>query len=201
MAYLLIVPSSPALVEELAPADPASRRLRHVARRMGRQYLPPEHPPKLDIVCSQDKKWRTGIAGSFRAWGAPHTQVGSGNFLGELVVRYIFPAVPVGTVATRLCDVEHGAGAVTAVAIDGSAGLTARAPLALVPHAERAHQWCLSVLAGARPEVPSESWLREAGIIEPSMWIELANISPRHAVVLAEDSSLGVGRFVAHWEV
>ena len=44
-------------------------------------------------------------------------------------------------------------------------------------------------------------WLSQRGVIEPAMWEELAGLRPKKAQLLATDATLGVGRYVAGWEV
>ena len=43
--------------------------------------------------------------------------------------------------------------------------------------------------------------LAEYGVIEPALWEQLAAQPARNKQLIATDSSLGVGRFVATWEV
>ncbi|MDO5511322.1 hypothetical protein [Corynebacterium sp.] len=189
---LVVMPASPALVAELAPRDAVGAQM--VARL--RSLIDATTAP-IHLVSSRDPRWETGVEGSFRAWGAPQVTVGQGRFLPELVQRYV-----VAEAASRVVEVRGELGAIdpaalTLVAVDGSAGLTERAPLALLPQAPAADRWCRAVLAGeAAGEMP-----HEAGIVEPGLWVEIAALRPRHAELLEADTSHGVGRYVAAWQM
>src|SRR5699024_10226211 len=104
--------------------------------------------------------------------------------------------------ATRVTEVRADLGqpdpeALTLVALDGSAGLTERAPLALLPQAAAADTWCRDLLAGREVgELPPES-----GILEPELWLELAALAPRRAELVDSDIGHGVGRYVAAWQI
>ncbi|MDD7582308.1 hypothetical protein ACEE23_05930 [Corynebacterium sp. 32222D000AT] len=217
MSTLVIIPGSPALVRELAPSDAAGAQLLDHARTALWQAAVKlrandgaEHVRvPVDLVCSQAPRWRTEHAGSFAAWGAPHVRVSAGHYLAELVARYV--TEPVDGVEVRAVR-EHLTApdpqAITVVVVDGSAGLDARAPLAELPAAAAVHQWCCELLRGGVNTYPPE-WdagqLSEAGIVEPEPWLELAEYASRRglraAELLAADDSLGVGRYVARWEV
>ena len=80
-----------------------------------------------------------------------------------------------------------------------AAGLTPRAPLTLLDRAQEADRWCRSVLAG-RP-VEDGGFLPEGGVLEPELWFELAALTPRRAELVEADTSHGVGRYVAAWEI
>ena len=99
------------------------------------------------------------------------------------------------TSSTRVPDPA----ALTLVAVDGSAGLTPRAPLTLLDRAQEADRWCRSVLAG-RP-VEDGGFLSEGGVLEPELWFELAALTPLRAELVEADTSHGVGRYVAAWEI
>jgi len=38
-------------------------------------------------------------------------------------------------------------------------------------------------------------------VVEPALWEELAGLHPKKTQLLATDATLGVGRYVAGWEV
>lgn len=204
--YLVVIPGSPALVRELAPADDAGARLLTAARRVLGEVL--THAPDLgiELVGSRAPQWRTRREGSLAAWGAPHVEVGTGRYLPELIQRYVL-----GDDARRVTSVRDDVGkinpeALTVVAVDGSAGLTARAPLALVDGAADADAWCRAVLSGtAPPDIPPEddaaAWLSARGVLEPDLWVQLASLTPARAELTLADASLGVGRYVAVWEM
>lgn len=209
MQNLMVMPASPALAEELSPGDDASRALLSAACELIRDAarIGGDGPLKVDIVGSRDARWRTEHVGSLRAWGAPQVDVGGGNFLPEIMARYVLdralkrplndPAYVVEDSRAVLGEVRPGH--LTIVCVDGSAGLTDRAPLALVDGARESHLWCESVLTGG--EVPcDEERLRRAGVLETSLWAQLAGVHPRHAELRAADSTLGVGRYVAGWQ-
>lgn len=192
---LVVMPAGPALVQALAPADAAGRSLVAGIRSLvdAAGTLP------IHLVGSRSPRWETGVPGSFRAWGAPQVDVGEGRFLPELVQRHVL-----GERAARVADVRGSLGvpdpaALTLVAVDGSAGLTPRAPLTLLDRAQEADRWCRSVLAG-RP-VEDGGFLPEGGVLEPELWFELAALTPLRAELVEADTSHGVGRYVAAWEI
>ncbi|HHU68180.1 hypothetical protein [Corynebacterium sp.] len=190
---LVVMPAGPALVRELAPRDTAGQRM--VAELRSLVDATGDRP--VHLVGSRSPRWETGVEGSFRAWGAPQVQVGAGHHLPELVQRYML-----GERATRVTEVRADLGqpdpeALTLVALDGSAGLTERAPLALLPQAAAADTWCRDLLAGREVgELPPES-----GILEPELWLELAALAPRRAELVDSDIGHGVGRYVAAWQI
>lgn len=189
MSNLWIVPGSPALVAELSP-DPASRRLHDAVRRLadtagGRP---------IDIVCSLDEHWRTGITGSFQAWGAPNARVRAGHHLGELVARYSLGDPEVREVRSAIGGIDREA--VTVVVLDGPAGLTQRAPLALIDGAPQLHERLKRWLGGGGPEVVDKH-----SVLEPALWEELATVRAERARLIDSDDTLGVGRYVAEWWV
>ncbi|WP_144790468.1 hypothetical protein [Corynebacterium singulare] len=207
MQNLMIMPASPALAEELSPSDDASRAPLRAAcelvRDAARVITGGSVPLQVDIVGSRDARWRTELTGSLRAWGAPQVTVGGGNYLPELMARYVLTAA-VGAegfeVTDSRADIEDiEEGRLTVVCVDGSAGLTDRAPLALVDGARDAHLWCESVLSGADSHCDEEK-LHDAGVLETSLWAQLATVHPHYAELRAADSTLGVGRYVAGWQ-
>lgn len=190
MSNLVIVPGSPALVAELSPADEAGARLRGAVRGL----VAGEDRP-IDVVASHDPRWHTAHTGSFRAWGAGVT-VGGGNHLPELVARYLL-----GPAENRVRNVRDvlqplDPGALTVLVLDGSAGLTSRAPLALVDGALEAHE-AMRAFLGGKAELPEDL----PGVIEPELWRQLAELTPSKARLVDHDATLGVGRFVAAWQV
>lgn len=208
-ANLVVISSSPALVRELAPGDEAGARLLAQAREVVEQAV--QHlrrstgtHPEIELVGSADPRWHTRLSGSFRAWGAPEVSVGQGNHLPELVSRYVLAdrAEYVTTSRDRLGTPDPSV--LTVIAVDGSAGLTERAPLALLDTACWADQWCSTLLNdGPGPGVatPTAADLGAAGVLEPELWLDLAELSPTHTTLLARDTTLGVGRYIAGWEM
>lgn len=191
---VVIMPASPALVAELAPQDLAGRTLLDAVRTLV------AGADQVELVGSRDERWRTEHTGSFAAWGAPQVTVGAGNYLPELLQRYALgPELSARVTEVRAELAELNPRALTLVAVDGSAGMTPRAPLALLDGAEAADQWCRAVLAGeTRPALAGES-LREAGILDAGLWEELAGVEKRDAALMAADTTLGVARYVAGW--
>lgn len=189
MSNLWIVPGSPALVAELSP-DPASRRLAAAVRQLA--ATAGERP--IDIVCSLDDRWRTGITGSFQAWGAPSTRVRSGNHVAELVARYALGDPEVRGVRGTIGEMDRDA--VTVVVLDGPAGLTPRAPLALIDGAPELHERLKRWLGGGGPEVVDKQ-----SVLEPALWEELATVRAERARLIDHDDTHGVGRYVAEWRV
>ncbi|MGP6172981.1 hypothetical protein [Corynebacterium sp. A21] len=199
---LVVMPASPALVRELAPGDEAAGRLLGVLREVLEQAAARQQ--RIELVGSQASRWRTELRGSFQAWGAPGVVVGAGHYLPELVQRYVLAELALQVVSVRERLGVPNPAALTVVALDGSAGLDARAPLTLLDAAPAADAWCRDLLAGSAPTFPAawdESSLREAGILEPDPWLELAALTPKQAQLRDADTTLGVGRYVATWEI
>lgn len=202
MNNVIFIPGSPALIPELSPHDAASRRLLNAAVEMVSTALAGRNR-QVEIVFSQDKRWFTAHEGSFLAWGAPQVDVGKGHYLGELVARYVLSHAGLDAddvVGCRGEIDEFNSDICTVVVLDGSAGLTSRAPLALIDTAEVIHQWCQQALLGKAPRMDVDT-LIQAGVIEPGLWLELAQLSPVDAQLVDVDLSLGVGRYIAAWEV
>ena len=201
MNNVVFLPSSPALIAELAPNDEPSRRLLNEAVKL-LTPLVQEHPASIDVVCSHDQRWYTAHQGSSRAWGAPQVGVGQGHYLGELIARYILQAA--GAEAGHVSESRDYIGqlnssTLTIVMLDGSGGLTERAPLALLDTAAEVHSWCQEALQGQASPM-EEHRLIDGGVIEPSLWLEVQKLRPRQAQLVDSDSTLGVGRFIATWK-
>lgn len=191
-ATVWIIPGSPALVRELSLDDaPSNRILSTIRTLVAGEHAGANRP--IDIVCSLGGRWRTGLTGSFAAWGAPGVRVRGGNHLAELVARYALGDPRVREVREHIGTPDPDA--VTVVVVDGSAGLTARAPLALVEGAPQLHQSVVRWLDGGGDV--DKQW---PGVLEPELWEELAALEPKKAQLLEADDSLGVGRYVAVWE-
>nr|VDG63451.1 Uncharacterised protein [Streptococcus thermophilus] len=184
---LLVVPGSPALVAELSPRDAAGRAIVAKARE-----LTAGDTRAIEIVGSRDPRWRTEHTGSFRAWGAD-VHVGGGNYLPELIARYIFPGRTIVNSREHIQPLNPDA--LTVVVVDGSAGLTPRAPLALISGAAETHR-AMSAFLDGTGELPAEL----PGVMEPGLWEELGVLEASKSVLVSDDS-LGVGRFLAAWEV
>ena len=191
-ATIVVMPGSPALVPELAPRDEPARRLVAGVRALVTADRP------LDLVGSRDRRWYTARTGSLGAWGAPLVRRDVGNYLPELVQRSIVD-VPVRAVRGSLQRPDPEA--LTLLALDGSAGLTARAPLALLDGAAEADAWCRALLSGEAPEPWSSEDLRAAGVLEPELWLELAGFPVVDAELLDVDTTTGVGRYLARLTV
>lgn len=190
---LAVIPGSPALVPELAPRDEAASEIVDKIRALASA----EANMPIEIIGSTDPRWRTELTGSFRAWGAD-TTVGSGNDLAELVARYCL-----GEAESRITGFRGrlhpiNPDALSVVVLDGPAGLTQRAPLAFIDAAPAAHEALIAFLDG-RGELPAG--LREAGVVEPELWEELGGVDRASSSILFADSTHGVGRYVAAWQV
>ncbi|WP_051866785.1 hypothetical protein [Corynebacterium atypicum] len=197
-AQMIVIPSSPALVAELAVQDDPCRQLVARARELlGR--LDGQAP--IDLVGSRDRRWRTEHTGSFAAWGAPQVQVDAGNYLAELVCRYVLGQHTERIRRVSSCLDAVDPAALTIVSVDGSAGLTSKAPLSLIPTAADSHRWCTDLLAGRACPPRSERWLRDAGVVEPRLWCELQGLKRVRGELIAADTSTGVGRYLALIEV
>ncbi|QDZ42766.1 hypothetical protein [Corynebacterium sp. sy039] len=211
--YLLIIPSSPALIRELAPAHQPSRQLQEkiteTIHELCSAYV--EH---IELVFPKNNSDYTKLTGSFQAWGASSVNVAAGNYLPELVARYLIGV----TYQHRICTVtEHlsyesygkAQNVLTIVLADGSAGLNAQAPLSDVAGSWQAHQLCQEICSGKLPPYATNmenlsAWLSTRGVVEPQPWVELATFlqsgKVTQASVLAVDDSLGVGRYCALWQ-
>lgn len=197
---LVVMPGSPALVRELAPGDQAGARLLTALREVFAEIL--AKPRRIELVGSRNRRWHTGLAGSFRAWGAPQVTVGAGHHLPELVQRYALGDQARAVTTTRDDLGQPDPDVLTIVAVDGSAGLDARAPLAELPGAAATDRWCRAMLAGTpgRGECTIEQ-LTASGVLEPELWAQLAALTPVTAELVDADTTLGVGRYVAGWEI
>ena len=182
---LWIVPGSPALA--LSPSDAASLRLLQTVRELAGTAA----GRAIDIVSSRDRRWYTAHTGSFAAWGRPDVTVRGGNYLGELVARFALGDPVIREARDSIGTPDPNA--VTVVVLDGPAGLTPRAPLALVDGAPEYHQQVLDWLDGGQPEVVDKL------LLEPALWHELAGARPQEAQLIDHDDTLGVGRYVAQW--
>lgn len=215
--YVVVIPGSPALIPQLAPANEPSRQLLVAARQVIQRALAVAGSAGLDlrIVGSRAARWHTAHTGSFRAWGDGPGQVGmprlkSGNYLPELIARFVAEDREPRWVDEHL-GVTAAGGELTIVVAEGSAGLDDKAPLALLPDAAAADA-SLRALLGGDAASWSQHWnadaLAHAGVVEPYLWPELAawlaaQEAAGHAVhreLVAADTSLGVGRYVALWE-
>ncbi len=195
-APLIVMSASPAQVRDLAPGEDASAELARRTAELAARLAGGARP--VELVASRDERWRTGHAGSFRAWGAPQVDVGEGNHLPELVARHVLRGLEISSVRPRLGNVNPRA--LTVVVADGSAGMTARAPLALLDGAEDAHRALLALLAGSGLDLTAEE-LADAGVIEPEPWLDLTALTPVEASVEYSDTHLGVGRYLAAWRI
>lgn len=135
-ATLLIVPGSPALVSALSPAHAPSARIADAVRDAAAAPDVAEKP--VDIVCPLDEDEYTAHAGSFAAWGAPQVTVGGGSHLGELIVRHLLGERDYRPARAAIGQLDPDA--LTVVVADGPAGLTPRAPLALLDDAPATHE-------------------------------------------------------------
>ena len=197
-ARLLIIPGSPALVEPLAAADATSRRLAETVRsaallRRRKPYA------TVDVVCSMNQSAYTAWTGSLRAWGAPQVTVGDGNYLGELVTRYLLGERNYRGARDHLTPLDPEA--LTGVVVDGPAGLTPRAPLAMIDTAPAMHEALRQLVATGKSEGLTHAALAQSGVCEPQRWLELSQLNVAHARLLDDDATLGVGRYVGEWEV
>ncbi|MEJ6012481.1 hypothetical protein WG936_01320 [Corynebacterium sp. H127] len=192
------MPSSPALVPELGIGDADSARLLRSIRELIDATSAAYPVTSISLVGSRDPRSYTAHTGRFRAWGAPQCNVGAGNHLAELVQRYVLKGcelpITVGESVAITTDT------LVLYALDGPAGLSAAAPLALLPGAQQRHEWCLKVLRGGAVAWPSSAELRADGIVEPATWLALRELKPAHAEVVASSQAHGVGRYVAWWK-
>lgn len=187
-ARIVVVSGSPAQVPGVGRGDGAAADL--VAATV--QALGETGP--VEIVCERSTHTYTAHTGSFAAWGAPEVTVSGGNHLPELIARYLVGECPVYNVRETILPLNPAV--TTVLVLDGSIGLTLKAPGYLLEDAPWAHEWCLSVLAGTAQPTDVEH-LVSAGVGEPHLWLELAGLHVVSSSIVAVDTSLGVGRYVA----
>lgn len=197
-ASILLIPGSPALVDALAPDHEPSRRVLERIRGAARAEIQGTEVRAVDIVCPLESRDYTAHTGSFAAWGAPQVQLDAGNYLPELVARYAVDPLEVQVREVREHIGTPDPEVLTIVVVDGSAGLTARAPLALVPGAPELHAQLQDFVAG-KAQLPDT--LASLGVFEPGLWVELAELKAQRRELCCADDSLGVGRYVGVWEV
>lgn len=190
------------MIPGLGYGDVSSTELAQIIRQ---QLENSTHNSSADIVGSRCGKWHTEHTGSLRAWGQPSLDLSTGNYLPELIAVYFLDAAGIEIAESRARLEPVSPKHLTVVVIDGSAGLHDKAPLSLLPSANDVHQWCIELLSDPKKSTTplSAAELREAGIIEPDLWLELSQLAPRvnHAQLLSSDSTLGVGRYIATWEI
>ncbi|MBG6121784.1 hypothetical protein [Corynebacterium aquatimens] len=192
---ILVVPGAPAMVEELAPRDRAAWRMRETIAVFVRDLM--TQWSRIQIVGSHSARWRTEHTGSFAAWGAPQVTVGAGNYLPELVARYLLAPWAEKIAGSRAQIGTCAPDTLTVVVLDGPAGLTQRAPLALVEGATEAHEALTAFLKG-QGQCPAVDKLQRAGVIEPELWGELAGVAEgAHMQLIDSDATDGVGRYLA----
>ena len=196
---LILMSGSPAQVPELAPAEEASRQLASLSARAVAEACARVGAP-VELVTSRAERWYTGHSGSFRAWGAPQVKVSAGHHLPELVARHVLESAGVSIASARGRIGALNPEAVTVLVLDGSAGMTARAPLALLDGAAAAHEALLGLLDAQDLALDSGA-LAAAGVLEPELWLELAALRPESAQIIYQDTHLGVGRYLASWQV
>ena len=185
---LLVIPGSPALVRELAPAHGPYRELLRTIRDTVARY--PQR--RVHIVGSRDERRYTAHTGSLRAWGAPQVTVKGGHYLPELIARYALRDPEVSDSREHIQRIDPDA--LTVVVVDGPAGLSERAPLALVEGASQAHEALKVFLDGG--EFPGAL----EGVVEKQLWLELVRLVGDKRLIASEDS-LGVGAYVAQWSL
>lgn len=197
-ASILLMPGSPALVGALSPAHAPSRKVLQCIRAAADEALDRVDSRAVDIVCPLESRDYTELTGSFAAWGAPQVQLDAGNYLPELIARYALHPLDAAVREVRERIATPDPEVLTVVVVDGSAGLTARAPLALVPGAPELHAQLQDFIAG-KAELPSQ--LEARGVLEPRLWEELAELETQRRELCYAEDSLGVGRYVGVWEV
>lgn len=84
---IVVIPGSPALMPGLSPRD----QLNQVARDFLAPILEAAEAARqpIDLVYAAGEKEYTAHTGSFAAWGAPLVTVSAGNYLPELVARFL----------------------------------------------------------------------------------------------------------------
>ncbi|AEX44450.1 hypothetical protein CDHC01_1389 [Corynebacterium diphtheriae HC01] len=208
--WILLVPSGPVVITELSPFEPISQLIRTAVD----DILHELNPKTIRIIFSLRDAEYTAHTGSFRAWGGRKTAVSAGNYLPELVVRFL-----IGRYLEHNSNVEVLTGSglrdakpneLIVYAVDGPAALTQRAPLGFNPKAAEFHDAIVNCLSQAsNNDTVEPTWLQSAtkttskddllraGVVNPSQWLELFQYSYSSVQLLLSDSTLGVGRYVA----
>lgn len=190
------------MIPSIGYGDVSSAELAQMIRQ---QLKNAKHNFLADIVGSRCRKWYTEHTGSLRAWGQAGINLSTGNYLPELIAAYFLDVVGIEIAESRARLEPVNPKRLTVVVIDGSAGLHDKAPLSLLPRANDVHQWCIKLLSDPKKATTpvSAAALRDAGIIEPNLWLELFQLAPRvnHAQLISSDVTLGVGRYIATWEI
>lgn len=195
---MIFVPTSPALVPALGTGDDSSADLLRSARALVDDILTRHQVTEINLVGSREPRNYTAHTGSFRAWGAPEVTVGAGNYLAELVQRFVLIEC---TLPITVGEIRKDPTVLNMVGIDGPAGLSNRAPLSLIPTASQRHAWCMDLLSGERVSWPkNRDGLAADGIVEPEMWWMLRSLRPAGGQLAMVSDAHGVGRYVASWE-
>ncbi|QYH19611.1 hypothetical protein JKI95_11515 [Corynebacterium aquatimens] len=197
-APVLLIPGSPALVAELSPAHAPSRRIAEAVRHAAELARNMYGASPVDIVCPCGERDYASRTGTFAAWGAPQVDVGGGNYLGELLTRYLLGERTYRPARETLAPLDPGA--LTVVVVDGPAGLTPRAPLAFIESAPGIHEALKHFIETGR-DLPGAAALAQAGVDKHEPWEALAALNPVRAELVDADDTLGVGRYVGLWEV
>lgn len=192
LSTIVLIPGSLTLVPELGAGDVAATQLREAI-----VDALPALGASTTVVGSQDARWYTGHAGGFRAWGTD-VQVSGGHYSAELVARYFLDRASIG-VRASVDKLSAVFGESALVVADGSAGMTPRAPLGPVSGAAEADAALRALLnSGSAPE--SAEWLRNRGVIEPQLWMELAELPGAwERRLMCADHTAGVARYVSVW--
>lgn len=194
------------MIPQLAPAEPVGAEMLAQLRGECEAILADNDSP-IVIIASHSQESRTRHQGSFRAWGAPQVNVGAGHHLPELIARFMLGrhTSRVSRVVPDFASIstEEDPPRVIIVVIDGSTGLTDRAPSALLPSSVGIDSWCRELLSGSLSEPKTAEELEAGGVREPALWLEAAErvSQVRQARLVAADSSLGVGRYIAVWNI
>lgn len=84
---IVVIPGSPALVPDLSPRDQVNQVARDFLAPILEAAEAAQQP--VDLVYAAGEKEYTAHTGSFAAWGAPQVTVSAGNYLPELVARFL----------------------------------------------------------------------------------------------------------------
>lgn len=197
LAHLLVIPCSPALVDDLAPADTASACLREVARETITRLKTNNEVSRVSIIGQREQHQYTALTGSLAPWGSMQA-VESGNYLCDLLGHYICEPVLPDVEIQSANELVFLPGTLNVLLLDASAGLTAKAPFAECAGAAEATKWCREVLARGHREYAGD--LSAAGLPWPAGWSNLHGVDANKRAVLAQDETHGVARFIAFWE-
>ncbi|WKD61406.1 hypothetical protein CCICO_06930 [Corynebacterium ciconiae DSM 44920] len=203
MRQIVVIPSSPALIEGVSPNDEGSARLRAAAQAVLGECA--AQARSIGVVCAASEECRTELTGSLSAWapGAELACAQGGQLLGEIIARLLLgeseqKITGCAEEIATLVDAD-----LVIVTADGPVTLTDRAPGGYHPDAEKAFGFLRAMLNGEDVHGWTTEDLLSVGVIDPQPWMDIFALRDQSSAcqVCAHDTTGGVGRLVAKWEM